>query len=143
MKYMTIAWWNSLQKRDRQPDTALADYRAYFEKIAAQLPPEFPKFFKSRQLHDAKFRGLAIDVAKKTAQLTLLADQSLVLIYEGLSDFKINYPPGQGLRAEEEFGDLGYDEVEVKGTAFEHRLLFSTGIELVFEFTQFSTIPHT
>jgi hypothetical protein len=35
-------------------------------------------------------------------------------------------------------GDLGYDEIEVLGGGmFEHRLLFSSGIELAIEFAAF------
>lgn len=46
--------------------------------------------------------------------------------------------PSAGLAGPFGYGDLGYDEVAILASgAFEHRLLFSTGIELAVVFREF------
>jgi hypothetical protein len=140
MKYMTLAWWNSLQQRGggAEKNAPLMAYKAHYDKIEKSLTASLSKFLASVRLHDANFRGLKSDPANHSVTLNLWIDEKPVaLVYSGVSHFEIIYQPGQGLRASEEFGDLGYDEVDVKGKKFEHRLLFSTGVEFVVEFDQF------
>ncbi|HWX42575.1 MAG TPA: hypothetical protein VN345_15600 [Blastocatellia bacterium] len=51
---------------------------------------------------------------------------------------RLSSDPDKGLVGPNGFGDLGYDEIEVlDGGMFEHRLLFSSGIELAIMFEEF------
>lgn len=46
--------------------------------------------------------------------------------------------PDKGLPGPNGFGDIGVDEIEVFEDSFEHRILFSNGIELHIRFKEFS-----
>ena len=62
----------------------------------------------------------------------------IVLTYSGVRNLSTTADPEQGLQGSHGYGDLGYDEVELlPDGAVEHRLLFSSGIELTVQFDHF------
>jgi hypothetical protein len=59
------------------------------------------------------------------------AERQIVLTYNGVEAATATGDPNNGLGGPHGFGDLGYDEIELlDGGLIEHRMLFSTGIEL-------------
>lgn len=60
------------------------------------------------------------------------------LKYKGVSNFTTTSQPDKGLAGPYGYRDLGYDEIELISEAlFEHRMIFSSGIELSVVFTEF------
>ena len=69
---------------------------------------------------------------------TYSGDERLTLTYIGVERFEYAADPDIGLGDPAGYGDLGYCEVDaLPNGAFEHRLLFSTGIELAVVFREF------
>lgn len=65
-------------------------------------------------------------------------DRRIHLVYRGVTSFLSTADPAQGLSGPHGYGDLGYNEIElVEARRFEHRMLFSTGIELEIQFEEF------
>ncbi len=137
MKYMTLAWWSGEAERS----TADA-YRPYYESIKDHLPPAVRRLHDDVSLHDAKLRRLIADVAAQTVRIELDgydwqpgkmpdAERQITLTYGGVDGLTTTGDPSVGLGGPHGFGDLGYDELErLDGDLIEHRMLFSTGIEL-------------
>ncbi len=78
-----------------------------------------------------------MSLERQVAAVTLkLRDGSdLELRYTGLTAFESFQTPDQALAGPGGYGDLGYDEIDVlEGGTFEHRMLFSSSIELRFRF---------
>jgi hypothetical protein len=58
--------------------------------------------------------------------------------YGGVTALESSADPAVGLAGPHGYGDLGYDEFDVVSEGhFEHRMLFSTGIELIVRFKTF------
>ena len=141
MKYMTLAWWSG------EVDRSTADeYGPYFASIKGQLPPAVRRLHDDISLHDAKLRQLSVDLATETVRVQLDgydwqpdklpdAERQFTLTYSGVVNVTTTGDPERGLGGPHGFGDLGYDELELLGDGLiEHRMLFSTGIELHIRF---------
>jgi hypothetical protein len=63
----------------------------------------------------------------------------IAITYSGVSAFYSTSDPDKSLMGPGGYGDFGYDEIEVLGSGlFEHRIIFSSGVELGFRFTALS-----
>jgi hypothetical protein len=132
-----MAWWGGSQTGDaRNP---FPDYAAHLATIRNRLPPDILITEESVSLHDARLRECRLLVREATLTIRLdCGEETLTLHYIGVERFESRADPEIGLRGPAGYGDLGYYEVEaLPSGAFEHHLLFSTGIELVVVFRGF------
>ena len=141
MKFFTLDWWIA---NDGDPFPA---YAAHVASIARLLPADLLRLAQDQTcwLHDSRLRELTFDAG--TGDLTLRFDtpdgqggftRRLDLQYRRVEGFKSVADPKKGLLGPHGYGDLGYDEIDVAGSALVHRLLFSTGIEFEIQFRDFS-----
>lgn len=144
MKYFTIEEWMGYQDLDSyEPGSWVAAdrYAAYFESVQHLVPAEYTLLIETVYLHDSRLRHLEVDSRADSALLILdsaRGDEACVVAirYNGLEHFASSSDPDKSLPGPGGYGDLGYDEIEVvEGGLFEHRILFSSGIELMFRFT--------
>ena len=134
---MTMAWW-----RGDVPRESASAYRQHFEQIRSSLPPTLADFHERVTLHDARLRRLAADLPKRVLDLELdgyalsprgdpHTPRQWNLHYTGVTSVTSTADPAGGLPGPGGYGDLGYDELDViEPGLFEHRMLFSTAIEL-------------
>ena len=139
MRFFTMAWWCGSQTGDA--GSPWAAYAAHVASVRDRLPPDLLILEESVSLHDARLRELRVMFAQGTVSLGLDSDgggERLTLIYSGVERLQSTADPEVGLGGPAGYGDLGYGEVDaLPGGAFEHRLLFSTGIELAVVFRGF------
>ena len=139
MQFFTMAWWCGTQTGDAADPSA--GYAAHLAAVRDRLPPDLLATQESVSLHDTRLRELRILPAQGTVSLGLdsyAGDERLTLTYTGVERFESTADPEVGLGGPAGYGDLGYCEVDaLPGGAFEHRLLFSTGIELAVVFRGF------
>jgi hypothetical protein len=110
------------------------------------LPPAFARLASEVCIHDAALRELAADFDRNTLSLrfdagdpTMRIGRRVRLIYEGVVALSSTADPAIGLPGPYGYGDVGNDEFEVlAGGEFEHRFLFSSGVELAIRFTRFN-----
>src|SRR5688572_7244909 len=148
LKYFTLDQWirdQELDKEDGGPDDALQRYKAYLESVADRLPPDYVTMRETICIHDATMSELKMDVSAglltirlNAGDVTMREGRMVELHYGYVAYFSSNSDPDKGLPGPHGFGDLGYDEIEVlEDGSYEHRLLFSSGIELVVRFRDF------
>jgi hypothetical protein len=139
MRFFTMAWWCGVQEGISGDPSA--DYAARLATIRDRLPADLLATEESVSLHDTRLRELRLLPAERTLHVgleTYAADERLTLVYSGVERVESFADPEVGLCGPAGYGDLGYWEVDVlQSGLFEHRLLFSTGIELVVEFRGF------
>lgn len=137
MRFFTMAWWRGEQSADA--GDPVAGYAAQLAAIRARLPPDLLATEETAFLHDARLgRLLLIDGTLTLVLDSHAADERFSLTYSGVERFESSADPAVGLAGPAGYGDLGYCEVDVlPDGAFEHRLLFSTGIEFVVAFRGF------
>ena len=137
-----MRWWRGEVHIDpRDP------YAAHVASIRHLVPAELLRLDESQfdVLHDAKLRELHIDAPGAELKLVLDGDdgrggfQRLRLTYRNVSSLKSVADPDIGLPGPHGYGDLGYSEIDVMDDGgLEHRLRFSSGIELHIRFANFS-----
>ncbi len=141
MRFFTMAWWMG-DMGDDDADHVLPSYQAHYERIRDRLPGALRDMEGVAALHDSRLLRLAVDIEAATAKLTIVTydgDHRWTLTYIGLVGMQSTADPEKRLGGPGGYGDLGYDEVDVgEDGLFEHRLLFSTGIELGFRFRDFA-----
>jgi hypothetical protein len=143
MKFFTYEWWKSLQCSGPHDDPSI-DYRLHLGRIRSRLTPELLRVEEGLSLHDGVLRGLWLDVASGQIKVNIDLDDwdrpscAVEFRYEGVSRFE-STSPGRGdhLGGPIGFGHLGYFETDVNEQGFEHRILFSSGIELRIVFSGF------
>jgi hypothetical protein len=137
VRFFTTAWWCGIQT-DGVGDPSDA-YAAHLAAIRERLPPDLLVTEESVSLHDARLRALRLVDGTLVLGLDSLAgDERLTLTYTGVERFESVADPKVGLGGPAGYGDLGYYEVDaLPGGTLEHRLLFSTGIELIVVFRDF------
>jgi hypothetical protein len=143
MKFFTYEWWKSLQCSGPHDDPSI-DYRLHLARIRNRLTPELRRVEDGLSLHDGVLRRLWLDVASGRMALTIDLDDwsrpacAVEFRYEGVSGLE-STSPGRGdhLGGPIGFGRLGHLETDVTGENFEHRILFSSGIELRIVFSGF------
>jgi hypothetical protein len=149
MKYFTIDRWIADQGSEDPPgrnEISREDYLIYLDGIRSQLPTEFLLLTGEVVIHDARLVALKASSDEGTLELTFEPGpyterdwKQIRLRYIGVGRLHLTSDPDKGLAGPNGFGDLGYDEIEVLGGGmFEHRLLFSSGIELMVEFAAFT-----
>ena len=151
MKYFTFEWWNGESASDPDPVTA---YQKHMASILDRLPSGFKDLEKSISLHDSKVRTVAVDVVNATIEVVLDGYQyhqktpathcEITMRYGQVKAFASSADYSRKLGGPGGYGDLGYDEIDIlaDGT-FEHRILFSTGIEWTIQFGVFAIEQHT
>jgi hypothetical protein len=145
MKYFTLNWWMGQCEGD-----AAKEYLAYLEDVRDLLPQAAQRLEKDVSIHDAKLIRLDIDIAAGTLLMVLdgfdwtwghfpLPQRTITLKYGGVSWVRSLADPKSGLPGPHGYGDLGYWEFEALGDGLcEHRMLFSTGIEIHIRFRELS-----
>lgn len=142
MRFFTMAWWCGCQTG--YAGDAFADYAAHLAAIRNRLPADLLALQESVSLHDGRLREL--DYSPATGAIRMLIDgddgagglRRLNLSYRDVTFFRSFADPDEGLPGPQGFGDLGYDEVDVaENGEIVHRILFSSGIEFVVQFTGF------
>ena len=143
IRFFTLQWWCGIQGGDLRDDPA-ESYRAYFTTIRDRLPGGLLALQESVSLHDGRLRELDQSPSAGTLRLLIDGDDGLgglrrfTLVYRGVSSFRSVADPRVGLRGPHGYGDLGYDEADVTESGeLVHRILFSSGIEFVVQFTGF------
>jgi len=149
MRFYTHDWWLNVQHGDST--SPFQAYSEYFDSVRSQLPPAVLHLHESESLHDSNVCAISIEVTAAQARVdlrgwdregnvrriyTLSYSEVLSLAVSGAAEVPLVGPFG--------FGDLGYDEFNVLGPgAIEHRLLFSSGVEVavVFSGFQFTASP--
>lgn len=142
MKFFKLDWWCGLQQlEDYDP---VPQFQKHLSTIRDRLPEGLLALQETISLHDAKLRSL--DYSNHHSSLTLQLDgddgaggfRQFTIRYIEVVSFKTIADPDCGLRGPHGFGDLGYDEADITTDGnFEHRLLFSTGIEMQIVFRDF------
>lgn len=132
-----MAWWCGTQTDDA--GDPLAAYAAHLAAVRDHLPPDLLATEESVSLHDTRLRELRLADGSLLLRLDSYAgDERLTLTYTGVERFESAADPKVCLGGPAGYGDLGYCEVDaLPGGTFEHRLLFSTGIELAVVFRGF------
>jgi len=140
MRFFTMTWWGG----DHQGDDPIPAYALHLAAIRDRLPPDLLATQESVSLHDTRLRELQLLLADKSLRIVLetySGAERLTLLYTGVVRFDSFAAPDVYLGGPGGYGDLGYCEADVlTGGSFEHRLLFSTGIELVVEFRGFQML---
>jgi hypothetical protein len=151
MKYFTLQWWIDCQELDwpseevRMPPE---QYERYYASVEDQLPREIADFELKYSLHDAVFLNMKIDIEQETVELNFLIsirtennrrfEKQGTLLYAGVKHFGSSADIERALPGTGGHGDLGYDEIEVIATnLYEHRMLYSSGIEFAVRFSGF------
>lgn len=143
MRFFTVDWWRGIQEGEiSDPVDA---YRAHFQNIRDQLPPDLAALSESVSLHDSRLRSLNLDTETQSLQVSLVGDDGRGglrrswLTYHRVQSFQSFADPDAGLNGPHGYGDWGYDESDVLSDGlFEHRILFSTGIDMRIAFADFS-----
>jgi hypothetical protein len=139
VRFFTLEWWCGCQTGGVGDPSA--DYVRHVAAIRARLPADLLALQESISLHDSRLRQLVVLPAAAAVRLVLdshAGDERFTLVYSGVEQVESTADPEAGLGGPHGYGDLGYDEVDVLPSgAFEHRLLFSSGIELSLVFRGF------
>jgi hypothetical protein len=152
MKYFTLDKWIADQNPDFVDTNEIVHtgkaYQEYLASIADRLPPELNRLRQTIHLGDAWLRQLDIDLAGKRITLVMDAEEvttrayrQVTLHYEDIRRFVSVSDPVKGLPGPYGYGDMGNDEIELLDEdepLFEHRFLFSSGIEIAIQFGGFS-----
>lgn len=150
MKYTSIEDWNNLER--------WVGYTRYLAGVWDRLPEDLQRLTgacldrspERIYLHDSRVGTIRVEMDERTAESVLdgetldasgvrVSPRRYVLRYGGVVSFRSACDPDGVLPGPAGYGDLGADELEeMGGGLFEHRLLFSSGIELAVGFREFS-----
>ena len=141
MKYFTMDWWVNRC----EPLSVCDDYKRYFDSVRGALPEQILRFVDGHTLHDSVVRELSVRAGDETARIVadgfdvhLEESVTYELEYAGVVAVTIRGEASDSLGGPAGLGHLGYDEFEhVQSGVFEHRLLFSTGVEILIRFRAF------
>lgn len=153
MKFYTFDWWCGLHNDDYYDPGQ--EFKKHLSSIRDRLPAGLLALQESISLHDARLR--LIDYHCQAGGLTLHFDGAdgcgvlrpdgddgkggllrFTLRYLDVVSFKSLADPKVGLPGPHGFGDMGYDEADIDSDGnFEHRLLYSSGIEMQIVFRGF------
>jgi hypothetical protein len=140
VRFFTLDRWRGCQTGDAGDPGA--GYARHLDSIRALLPADLLALQESISLHDARLRQLVVLPAEAGMRLVLdsyAGDERFTLTYSEVERVESTADPEAGLGGPQGYGDLGYDEVDVLPSgALEHRLLFSSGIELAVMFRGFA-----
>jgi len=149
MRFYSMRDWKADQDLDKNELPGLAKILAYDRHLIAtlpRLPRSVRRLLGFATLHDGRLleldyqsrlnrlrlRVCALDLATEGA-----AFHHLSLVYRGVERLQSYKPAGEAFGGDG-YGDIGCDEWDVThGGLFQHRILFSTGIELSVTFAGF------
>jgi hypothetical protein len=137
MKFFTLDWWRGLQQlEDYDP---VLECKRHLSAIRERIPEGLLALQETVSLHDANLRSLDYASHDKSLRLQLdVAARQYVIRYTDVVSFRTIVDRERGLPGPRGFGDLGYDEADITADGdFEHRLLFSAGIEIQIVFRAF------
>ena len=140
MRFFTMAWW-----RDVQSGSGVNPSDAYERHLASLRP--FPSAVadldRVPSLHDARVRR--VENVESSVELTLerWGERGgwipTWLSYRGVEHLSLSTDPDGQLPGPGGFGDLGSYEIDTTAPGlFEHRFLFSSGVELCVRFRSFT-----
>jgi hypothetical protein len=136
MRFFTMAWW-----RETQSDEAANPSDAYDRHLQSlrPFPDAVAAIDRMPSLHDARLKHL--EEARESVVMTIdrLGETgswvATELRYGGVERLVVSADPDGELPGPSGFGDLGYDEFDAAAPGlYEHRLLFSSGLELCIQF---------
>ena len=139
MKYFTLDWWNGIQVNTNDDDP-FELYESYYQSIQEKLPGAFLKLHNEIYLHDGNLKSILFSSYNNDLDITIDADdgkgnlRKIKLNYSGVIQYKSYSNKDNGLPGPLGYGDLGYHEVEILKNCLEHRILFSSGIEIQIQF---------
>jgi hypothetical protein len=155
MKFFTIQTWSEYSEETIRTDR---EYKSYIAAIRNSLPQDAQRLYSGGGLfilNDANLLNLSADFQTGKVSMTLkgdfkdgaLSDDSMStwpivayrisLNYTGVTSFSTKSDPLVGLAGPFGYGDIGFDELEqIADNCFEHRILFSSGIELQVRFAE-------
>lgn len=146
MNYFSIRCWSDYE---RITDIRKS-YSSYINSVKAQLPESLKSLTGgggSISLNDANIKHLAVSLENSTMDI-VMDGKWIQGVATGLRVFHLSYigvtqivsvvdPDVDGL-SESGYGDHGFDEIEVlENNLYEHRMLFSSGVELRTRFRDF------
>ena len=146
MKYFTIQWWSG-EFEDQM--VACRSYEAYLNSVKHRVPADLRRLSEDVSLHDSRLRRLVLTPEKGELTIDLdgcgpdegqpsFHELKIRLSYSGVASFESEADPEAGLPGPHGYGDLGYDEIEIlESGLFQHRMLFSTGVEFAVTFSGF------
>jgi hypothetical protein len=144
LRFITLDWWRGDDPRDPFPA-----YQAHLAKIRQLLPARLIGLQEDCRLHDAEVQSTRYESASGVFVIDLIAYEEeeapartnarrVRLRYSQVVSIFSTVDPRGALPGPGGYGHLGYDEVDVtKEGHLEHRLLFSTGIEMQIVFAEF------
>lgn len=139
MKYLTLDWWNGIQE-DTNNNDPFELYEKYYQSIEEQLPTAFIQLHSEVYLHDGNLKSIKFTSCNSELQIIIDADdgngnlRKITLDYTGVTQYISHSDQEKGLPGPLGYGDLGYHEVELLENCLEHRVLFSSGIEIQVQF---------
>ncbi len=147
MKFFTMDWWRGFQ--DLEEYDPRPEFQVHLDTIRDRIPSDLLAIQETISLHDANLRALNLDVGAGTLEIKLHGHgdggclRHFILRYGEVNSFRSTADPEIGLNGPHGYGDLGYDEVDItEHGKFEHRILFSTGIEFQIVFGSFKLEWH-
>jgi len=147
MKYFTLDWWNGVQEFENAKDPHSA-YEKYFESVKADLPVSFRQLHAGSLLHDGDLVMLKYCGVDGLLDMKINNDdgkgnlREVLLNYCGVTLFESCSIQEKGLPGPLGYGDFGFDEVEILENCFEHRMIFSSGIEINIRFDDMKLSYH-
>jgi hypothetical protein len=149
MKFFTFSWWCG-EYEEADADAVAGKYRDHFASIEDRLPASILDFARHHSLHDARLEKFSLNVVDQAAELHVRGwdpkceeKRAYSLFYSVVSGVLSQGSPEEPLGGPGGFGDLGYDEFDLlEDDKIEHRMLFSTGIELSVAFSDFRFAYH-
>lgn len=135
MKFYTYDWWCGCQGPEITTEPH-KEYRKHLESIRGKLSDTILRLEDEVSLHDGSLIELIADTSRRSAVLRVDGDDGrgglrrFTLEYQGVTSLRSRTNGRSGLSGPAGYGDLGYWEADLAEGGFEHRFLFSTGIEL-------------
>ena len=140
MRFFTMDWW-----RDTQSGSAEDPSNAYERHLMSlrPFPSSVARIDQLPSLHDAHVRRVEHLGAAVEVTLDAWGEKGgwvpTRLSYRRVEAFSLEAAPERSLPGPSGFGDLGYYEIDSPSAdVFEHRLLFSSGVELCVRFREFN-----
>jgi hypothetical protein len=145
MRFFTMDWWRGVQSGEASNPS-----EAYERHLASlrPLPAAVAQIERLPSLHDAWVRRIDHTTRSVEVVLDRLNERGervpTRLSYGDVEGFTLEVDTEGGLPGPDGLGDLGYNEIaSLSPGVFEHRLLFSSGIELSVRFRRFTAVVDT
>lgn len=145
MKFFTFDWWSGNALDDFAPNA----YEAHLRTVEDRLPAGVRQLIAQHSLHDGHLLTLTVVPSEHEVRLSLEVYSSfgaddrvpLSLVYHGVALLQQFSYCDDALGGPGGLGDLGYDEWHLTADGLtEHRLLFSSGTELLVQFQSLTVV---